>query len=238
MAEEEILPKRRAPQIQVAVLEPGGFPGGGLVVDRKRQCLGFAQYFELRDPNLDLPRRQVRVGHPLGPGDDLSLDGEHPLRPDPVGQPVRVHTVGGVGHNLGEAVAVAQIDEYQAAVVAVRMGPAHEDHLAPHVGGAKLPAVVRPAPIEKSAQIPNPLLNYNESPDRLKTQGAKSWTDAPAYRGASLSRAKKPLNRPSAPTEKTGTIFQGPSGCPSPGENDLNWLLPQTRPLFTLMENQ
>ena len=49
-----------------------------------------------------------------------------------------------VEHNLGDAGAVAQIEEDEVAVVAAAVDPAHQDHLLAGVGGAQVAAEMRP----------------------------------------------------------------------------------------------
>ena len=152
MTLDEILPQGRPPEIQVAVLEAQRLARIGIVFYLEGRRSRLAQNFELRYPDLDFAGREVGVRHPLGALDDNPLDGEHPLAAHPLGQAVGRFVVGRIGHHLGDAVAVSQVDENQPAVVAVRPRPAHEDNFAAYVGSAKRSAVVGSSFFQKLTQ--------------------------------------------------------------------------------------
>src|SRR3546814_1920156 len=48
-----------------------------------------------------------------------------------------------VGHDLGDAMMIAQVHEQQVAMVALAVNPARQADLPPHVGGAQFGAMVR-----------------------------------------------------------------------------------------------
>ena len=145
---------RRAgpPQIEIAVLEAQRFAGVGFVFNFEGRRLRLAQNFQPRHPHLDFAGVEIRVRHPLGTFDDHPLNGEHPFAAHPFGEGMGGLVIRGVGHHLGDAVAVAQVDENQAAVVAVRPRPAHEDDFAADVRGAKRSAMVGSSSFQKLAQ--------------------------------------------------------------------------------------
>ncbi len=121
-----------APQVEEAVLEPDLF-GIFLVAEhRHRQFAGRSQHLDLADIDLDRAGRQVRVVGALWALTHLAVDPHHPFRAQRLrqleGRRIRV------GHHLGDAVVVAQVDEQQAAVVADAMTPAGEPDLLANVG--------------------------------------------------------------------------------------------------------
>ena len=121
-----------APQIEEAVLEPD-LLGIFLVAEhRHRQFAGRPQHLDLADIDLDLPGRQVGVLGAVRTPAHLAVDPHHPLRAQRLRQ-----LEGGrirVGHHLGDAVVVAQVDEEQAPVVADAVAPAGEPDFLADVG--------------------------------------------------------------------------------------------------------
>ena len=69
---------------------------------------------------------------------DLAFDGDHVLRPHLFGALVHRRLDVLVEDDLGQAVAVAQIDEDHAAMIAAAMHPAHQQHGLALVGGAQV----------------------------------------------------------------------------------------------------
>ena len=105
--------------------------GVGLAVDRTRTAAR---------AQLHLAGRQLRV---LGPGHaplERSLDGQHELVAHVNGGRVRLGCGLGVDDDLGDAVAIAQVDEDQLAHVAPAIDPARERDLAPSMLGARVTA--------------------------------------------------------------------------------------------------
>jgi len=89
---------------------------------------------------LDLAGGELRVlgsGQPQG---DLPARAHDELRAHPRGNRVRLGRVGGVDHDLGDPVAVAQVKEDELAVVAAAMDPAGQARADARVGGAQLAA--------------------------------------------------------------------------------------------------
>ena len=141
-----------APQVEEAVFEPGLFRIFLVAEHRHRQFGGGPQHLDLIDIDLDLAGRQFGV---LGAGRalaQLAVDAHHPFRAQRLGQFERLAVR--IGHDLREAVMVAQVDKQHAAVVADAMAPAGQADLFADVGFAQGAAgmgaitmhkVVRPA---------------------------------------------------------------------------------------------
>ncbi len=121
-AQHDVIVQVLAAQIEEAVLEPDVLRVLLLAEHRHRQFGRRPQHLDLVDIDLDLAGRQVGVERPLRADSDLAVDAHHPFRAQLLGQ-CEGRTVW-VGHNLGDAVVVAQIDEQHAAVVTDTMAPA------------------------------------------------------------------------------------------------------------------
>src|SRR5262249_60014191 len=93
-------------------------------------------------PDLDLPGLHlgVHVGSPAG---DLAPDADAPLQPEAPRQLVRLGVDVRLEDHLGQPVAIAEIDEHCAAVVAAILDPAEEDHRLSDIPGGELAAGVR-----------------------------------------------------------------------------------------------
>ncbi len=130
----------RTTDVQVAPLHAGGLVGLDAVFNGERRRDRGVQHLHGVGQNLDGTGDHVRV-HGLGrtlahPPGDL----QHVLAAQMLGllevlgaHAIRVH------HNLGVAVAVAQVDEDEAAVVAGMPRPAGERHLLVHIISTQLP---------------------------------------------------------------------------------------------------
>ena len=118
--------QRFAPEIEEAISEPRILGIVRLAEHRQRQLLGFGQDLEALDPDLDLAGRQVGIDRLGRARDHLAVDAHHPFRLQPLrlleGRRMRV------GHGLGQAVMVAEIDEQQPAMIAQAMHPARQSH--------------------------------------------------------------------------------------------------------------
>ena len=124
-----------AAQIEEAVFEPGFLRIFLLAEHRHRQFAGRPEHLDLADIDLDRAGRQVGVLGAAGPAAHLAVDAHHPFRAQRLGD-LEGRAVG-IGHHLGEAVMVAQIDEQHAAVVADAMAPAGQPDLGADVAVAK-----------------------------------------------------------------------------------------------------
>ena len=133
VARDQHLLEARPPEVEVAVLEPEALGHVGLVLDHERQGLGRVQDRKVAHEHLDLAGRELGVHRVARPRSDLAGNGEHELAPDVVGQRVRVRGRFGIDDHLGDAGAVAEVDEDEPAVVAPGVHPAHERHGRAHV---------------------------------------------------------------------------------------------------------
>ena len=151
-AHEEVLLQRRAAQIEVAVLEAHRLAGVGVVADRERRRLGAREDVQPGRLDLDLAGRQLGVDV-VAARDDAAGDADAELGAQLAGERVRLGVDVGAEDDLGDAAAIAQIDEDAAAVIAARGDPAHEDDLAvADVGGAQVAATVGALQLDEEAR--------------------------------------------------------------------------------------
>ncbi len=141
-AQSDVALEPLAAQVEPAVAQPQRLVDV-LLVELERQRRRAADDVEPLDLELDLARRHVRVDGLRAPGDERALGAQHELVPDLVRECRRLGGVLGVDHDLRDAGAVAQVDEYEAAVVAAPVSPPGERdpladellrRLAAHVG--------------------------------------------------------------------------------------------------------
>ena len=143
-AEKQSPEHRLAPDIEVAVLEPQALLHRRIrLVDVERRRLGFGEDLELARPELDIAGRQPRVLRTREPARDGPGDGDHILVPEHARGLERRRSVLAVEHDLGDAVAVAQVDEDEAAVIAPAVDPSGEPRGRAVVGRSELAAGVR-----------------------------------------------------------------------------------------------
>jgi hypothetical protein len=142
-ARDQVLLQLRPPQVEVAVLEAQRLVGVELVLDRERRGVGLREHLEVVGPDLDRPGRQVRVlvgaARLDDAGDADAVLGAQPGRQLDQGRRRRRR----IEHDLGQALAIAQVDEHAAAVIAVAADPAGQDDPAADIGVAELAAGVR-----------------------------------------------------------------------------------------------
>jgi hypothetical protein len=126
-----------AAQVEVAILQAHLFVGDGVFGGREGRRLGLVEQKQFAGDDLDLASGHVGVIEPFATAADASLDRDDVLRTRGVG-----FGVGGcdllVDHDLGDAGAIAQIEEDETAVVAAAVDPAHENDILARVFGAKL----------------------------------------------------------------------------------------------------
>ncbi len=121
-------------EVEIAVFKPQLFVGQVLAKcarrDGRRDAL--VEQLEIGDPQLDLARRMLGIGHAGGPTGDDARDLDHVLGPQRLALvDDRRRRVGRIEDDLRDAVAIAEIDEQAAAMVAVAIDPATEgDRLA------------------------------------------------------------------------------------------------------------
>ena len=113
-------------------------------VELKWEILGSVQNRERVRDNLDLPRRQFGIFRARQAGRHFAGDLNHIFGT----QAVRLFRHVGIffrtEHNLGQAFAVAQIDENDPAMIATDGDPAGEFHFAIDIGFAQLIAIMGP----------------------------------------------------------------------------------------------
>jgi hypothetical protein len=128
VAQLEVLLHRGAAQVEHAMREPHGLREA-LLVERERRRGGSVQDLDLVREHLDLAGAQRGVGRALGPRAHPAGDGNAVFVAQLLGGRERLGAVR-IGHDLQQALAVAQVDEDDAAVVAATMDPAgHGDRL-------------------------------------------------------------------------------------------------------------
>ena len=140
VAHLQVLQHLRPAQVEIAVGETQVLvdlvPAG--VRQRERRCVGHVVHRQRRRIHLDLTGREVLVDHVGGPDLDLAGDADDGL----VLQMRRLLTQARVELHLGDALAVAQVDKDDAAVVTDGIDPADQRNGGAEVGGSELGAVV------------------------------------------------------------------------------------------------
>ncbi|MNQ77402.1 hypothetical protein D3C85_922680 [compost metagenome] len=126
-AQDDVLVQGLAAQIQEAVLEADFLRILRLAKDRQRQFGGFRQHFNGQDADFDLAGGQVGVGGFGRAADHFAVDLDDAFGAQALdsfkARRLRVQ------HQLGQAVVVAQVDEQQAAVVALAVNPARQTNI-------------------------------------------------------------------------------------------------------------
>ena len=123
-AGHDVLVQFLATQVEETVLKPYVFRIFLLARDRQRQLGGRAQHLDRADIDLDLAGRQFGIDGAFGTMAHLAVDPHHPFRAELFDFRERRRIL--VGHALGDAVMVAQVDEQHAAMVADDVAPARE----------------------------------------------------------------------------------------------------------------
>jgi hypothetical protein len=129
-----------AAQIEEAVLQADVFRIFLVAENRHRQFRRRTQHLDLGRKHLDLPGRQIGIVGTRRAGAHLAVDPHHPFRAQRLGR-LEGRAVG-IGHDLGQAVMVAQVDEQQAAMIADAVAPAGDAHRLANMGVAELAAGV------------------------------------------------------------------------------------------------
>ncbi len=124
MPKDDVALHRPAPQVEVAVAQAQGLIGGLVVGHLEGEHPRRVQDRGALGMDFDLAGREVGVGHALGPALDYARCLEHVLGLEGLGNRMSLRRVAGVEHDLREAVAVAQVHEDEAAMVAPTVDPA------------------------------------------------------------------------------------------------------------------
>ncbi len=135
----------RAAQINIAIAQAHVL-GSGVGVDRKRRGLRDVEDVRLCHRDFHFTGRKLRVDRALGAHHHLAACGQIILGAGAPRDLVRRGGLGGVENQLEDALAVAQIDEDESAVVAAGSNPSPQRNFAPGVGGAQCAAIVRARP--------------------------------------------------------------------------------------------
>jgi len=135
---DDILVQVLAAQVEETVLQPCFFGIFLLAEHRHRQFAGRPQNLDLANIDFDRAGRQIGVFGTARAAAHFAVDAHHPFRAQRLGHLERRAV--GIGHHLGEAVMIAQIDEQHAAMVADAMAPAGKPDLFADVGLAQFAA--------------------------------------------------------------------------------------------------
>ena len=146
---DQRLLQRPAAQVEVAVAHAQLLVGLDLVEHLERRRLRLVEHRDLLHQHLDLAGRALLVDLVALAPPHPAADGDYVLGAEPLQQLERAvddALVLAVRGHLGHAVAVAQVDEHQLAVVAVVLDPAVEDDDLPLVGEVQVAAGVGTLP--------------------------------------------------------------------------------------------
>jgi hypothetical protein len=133
----QALAHRLAPEVEIAVLEAEALVDLGVrLVDRKGRGLRFRQDAQVARPQLDLARRELRILGTRQAAGDLTLHAHRELRPKPARGRVHLRPLRPVDDDLGDPLAVADVEEDQLAEVAPPVDPARQANLRARVRGA------------------------------------------------------------------------------------------------------
>ncbi len=123
------------PQIQKPIGQPGFLGIIHIAKHRHRQLIRGPEHRHAGCINLNLARRQLGIGQRGFPRLDPPLDGNHPLRPQPL-NPGKSRRVA-VRQHLRNSVMIAQIKEQHPTMIAHPMHPSGKTHRLAHIGAAK-----------------------------------------------------------------------------------------------------
>src|SRR5271170_7792590 len=146
MAAAQVALHLGAAEIEITILEANLLGGRVAVGNLERHGSGRAQRLESADNYLDFAGRKLDVNRAFGAAHHLAFDRDVELRSHVARSLVRGGIVLGIEDELYDPVAVAKVDEDDAAVVAPRLDPSPERDLAADVGGADCAAVIGARP--------------------------------------------------------------------------------------------
>ena len=130
---------RGAPQVEVAVGQARRLLRVDLVLDDKRQRLGTVE--DLQPCRVDLDFAGLHLGIDVAATRvDHAAHADDVFEAQAAGELMRHRVKAGLKHHLGDAHAVAQIDEDGLAVVAPTVDPAEENDLFAHVSSGQFAA--------------------------------------------------------------------------------------------------
>ena len=141
---QEIGRHPRTTEVQVSEFEAPHLVDIGTIVDLERKRIGGRQHGDLRGAYLNLPRRQVGVDGPFGPGSNRTQNRDAELVSQGVSDVVEVGLLLGVDDHLHDAAGVTQVHKQDATVIAPGRHPARHPHLVAYVFGAQKSGMCRP----------------------------------------------------------------------------------------------
>src|SRR5689334_2446 len=151
---DDVAVEALAAQVEKTIAQTDVF-GIFLVAEHRQRQLGrFRKDGYFRGKDLDLAGRELGVVGALRPWPAAAGNLDHPFRAQHLGDGesgrIRIH------HDLGDAVMVSEIDEFQAAMVTHAVDPAGEANVASRIGEPQLAASVCPVAAHRSssARIP------------------------------------------------------------------------------------
>ena len=147
MTHAEVLGHVGAAQVEVTILHAQAFGAVGTVFHEEGRSLGGVEELPFQHHDFDFAGVQVGVGHALGAGTHTALDSHDVFTADDVGFAMGFGSDLGAEHHLGEAVAVAQVNEDEAAVVAAVLHPAHQADGLTIIGDGEIIAVMAAPPV-------------------------------------------------------------------------------------------
>ena len=143
MPEEQVPLHPWPAQVQIAVAQAHGLVHGTIIVDIERRRDGRVQDGHLARQDLNLARRDVGVGQPLGALPHHARDLHNVLTAHLLRHRVGIGRDVWVSHNLHEPRPVAQVEEDEPTVIPPAVDPPGECHFLAHVIGPQSTAAVR-----------------------------------------------------------------------------------------------
>ncbi len=141
MADPELILHLLAAQIKIPVFQPQQFIGVGRIGYFERRRLGFRENMKLGRVDLNIAGRELGIMRSGGTVVDCPLHRDHELRASPLSLDQHRWVEGlRIDHNLGDAVAVAQVQKEQTAEISISVDPAVEPDRGADIGRAELAA--------------------------------------------------------------------------------------------------
>ena len=139
--QHDIVVQSLATQVEIAVTQANILRVFGIAEHGERQFGRRRLHRHLAGAQFDVAGGQVGVGRLAGAGDDFAGNRDHGFGAGTVDRLERFRV--DIGNDLGDAEMIAQIDEQQAAMIALPMNPAGEANGFSDVRSAQFRAIVR-----------------------------------------------------------------------------------------------
>ncbi len=210
-----------APQVEVAELEADLL--AHVLVELERQRLGAVEHGQFAGQELDLARGEVSVGGALRPRPHHARDRQYVLAAHALGLGEHAGSVR-IEHDLQQAVAIAQVHEDDAAVVAATVDPAGDRDRLTDERLVDLTAVMGTHGSPRRPRHGEPVI-LRTGPCALQDAVSR---DPPA----TLSGAGRPCGRASCPGAMTSRPTPWPEAWPRPWSSPSPppWSRPCPRP--------